>query len=140
MYLDTSVATKLYIREPDSNEIETIARTGDGLFSSELLYAELRSAMLGKERLKALSAAQREAAWQKFQEHLAAGLMQLLPLNGIIVREASEIMAQVHPQVTLRTLDAIHLATVLSVDAGALLTRDHQMSAAAKKLSIPLAG
>lgn len=140
MYLDSSVAAKLYIPELDSDEIEAIARTGDGLYSSELLYAELRSAMLGKERLKALSGAQREAAWEKFQEHLEIGLMQLLPLNGIIVREASGVMAQVHPQVALRTLDAIHLATVLSVDVGPLLTRDHRMGEAAKKLGIPLAG
>lgn len=140
MYLDTSVAAKLYIREPDSDEIEAVARTGDGLFSSELLYAELRSALLGKARLKALTTAQRAEAWEIFREHLETGLMQLLPLNGLIVREAAEIMAQVHPQVALRTLDAIHLATFLSVDAGPLLTRDHQMRAAAKELGIPLAG
>jgi predicted nucleic acid-binding protein len=139
MYLDTSVAAKLYIREPDSDEIEAAASSGDGLFSSELLYAELRSAMLGKERVKALSSAQREMAWNKFQEHLEAGLLQLLPLNGIVIREASEVIAQVHPQVALRSLDAIHLATALSVDAGPLLTRDKRMIEAAKKLGLALA-
>ena len=139
MYLDTSVAAKLYIREPDSDEIEAAASSGDGLFSSELLYAELRSAMLGKERVKALSSAQREMAWNKFQEHLEAGLLQLLPLNGIVIREASEVIAQVHPQVALRSWDAIHLATALSVDAGPLLTRDKRMIEAAKKLGLALA-
>lgn len=76
----------------------------------------------------------------KFDAAVADGMVQLLPLNDRLVGEAVEIMTQVYPDVLLRTLDAIHLATYLSVDAGPLFTRDQRMLAAAAKLGVPLAG
>lgn len=140
MYLDSSVAVKLYITEPDSEECEAIAANGDGLFSSELLLGELYGALLAKEKNRQISAATREAAWAKFEEHLSEGTVHLVTLNGVIVREALEVMRKVYPEVLLRTLDAIHLATFLSVDAGPLFTRDRRMLEAARRLGLPLPG
>jgi hypothetical protein len=51
-----------------------------------------------------------------------------------MIREANEMMLRVHPQVPLRTLDAIHLATYGSVVAGPLFTKDKRMRAAARLL------
>lgn len=138
MYLDTSVAVKLFVREPDSDTCELIV--GDhGFFSSELVVGELWSAILTKERSQFISAVARVRIWERFEQLLSDGVVQLVPLNGLIVREAVEVMGQVHSAVPLRTLDAIHLATFLSVDAGPLFTRDHRMIAAAKLLNVPLA-
>jgi predicted nucleic acid-binding protein len=139
MYLDTSVAVKLFIPEPDSDECELIVGDG-GFFSSELFIGELWSAILGKERSKFISAASRTLIWGRFEELVTQGVVQLVPLNGLIVRESVEVMSQVHPHVPLRTLDAIHLATYLSVEAGALFTRDRRMIDAARRLNIPLVG
>jgi predicted nucleic acid-binding protein len=139
MYLDTSVAVKLFIPEPDSDECELVVG-GLGFFSSDLLIGELRSACLGKERSGHLSATSRVRIWERFEEMLEAGVIDLVPLTGTIMREAAEVMIQLHPNVPLRTLDAIHLATYLSVDAGPLFTRDRRMVDAAKLLGIPLAG
>jgi predicted nucleic acid-binding protein len=138
MYLDTSVAVKLFIPEPDSDECELIVG-GFGFFSSELLVTELWSAVLGKERGKFISARSRELIWQRFADLRREGWVQLVPLNGVILQEAVEVMAQVHPNMPLRSLDAIHLATYLSVDAGPLFTRDKRMREAARKLGIALA-
>lgn len=139
MYLDSSVAVKLFIAEPDSNECELIV-AGQGFFCSELLIGELWSATLAKERAGHIQTSDREQVWQRFEELLGDGGIQLVPLNGIIVRAATEVMIEVHPHVPLRTLDAIHLATYLSVDAGPLFTKDRRMSDAARRLNIPLAG
>ena len=49
MYLDTSVAVKLFIPEPDSTECELIVG-GAGFISSDLLYGEMQAAALGKAR------------------------------------------------------------------------------------------
>lgn len=140
MYLDTSAAVPLYLAEAESERCETVAAKSEGLFSSELLLGEIQRAMLAKEKSRQISAATREAAWAKFEEHLAEGTVQLITLNGILVREAAEVMRKVYPEVLLRTLDAIHLATCMSVDAGPLFTRDHRMLEAARRLGIPLAG
>lgn len=139
MYLDTSVAVKLLIPEPDSNECELVV-AGQGFFCSELLIGELWSAALAKERSGQIRSSDRQQIGQRFEDLLADGAIQLVPLNGIIVRAATEVMTEVHPHVPLRTLDAIHLATYLSVDAGPLFTRDRRMLDAARRLNIPLAG
>jgi predicted nucleic acid-binding protein len=138
MYLDTSVIVKLYTREPDSAECEQIV--GDHkLVSSELLYAELWSALLAKERKGKRGPDARQRVWELFETHLLDDVIELIELDGLIVREAAETMAKVHPHVPLRTLDALHLATFASVDAGPLFTNDRRMIAAARLLAFPLA-
>lgn len=139
MYLDTSVAVALYAREAGSDRYETILAGSDGFISSELLRGELTRALLAKEKNRFISAALRETIQMKFEEHLLDGTVQLVALNGLVMREAVEVMRQVYPHVLLRTLDAIHLATFLSVDAGPLFTRDRRMIGAAQRLGIPLA-
>ena len=49
MYIDTSVAVKLFTREPDSDACESTVG-GFTLVSSELTYCELRSALRSKKR------------------------------------------------------------------------------------------
>jgi predicted nucleic acid-binding protein len=140
MYLDTSVVVSLYAREAGSENCEAVVAASDGFFSSELLLGEMTGAVLAKEKNKIITPDLREAILAKFDAHVADGTVRLIPLNGLVVREAVKVMRQAHPEVLLRTLDAIHLATYLSVDAGPLFTRDRRMQAAARKLGIPLAG
>jgi predicted nucleic acid-binding protein len=140
MYLDTSVLVKLYCREDGADDCETIASRATGFFSSELLHGELCSALLRKERSRTISAGLREEIWRLFLDHVDAGRIQLLPLNGLVVREAAEVMTQLHPTIPLRALDAIHLATYLCVDAGPLFSCDKRMLEAARKLGLNLAG
>jgi|CXWL01.1.fsa_nt_gi predicted nucleic acid-binding protein len=139
MYLDTSVAVKLYIPEPDSAECEAIAGV-DGFISSELLYGEMYAAVFGKERRGHISAESGKLILARFESDLSEGQIRLVKINGPVVRDAVEIMQQVRSDVLLRTLDAIHLATYLSVDAGSLFTRDKRMLVAANKLGLSLAG
>ncbi len=138
MYLDTSVVVKLYTPEPDSGVCERLV-AGHRIVSSELLYAELWSALLAKERNGMLAPHDRERVWHLFEIHLLDEVVELVEIDGQVVREAAEMIARVHPSVPLRTLDAIHLATYAGVEAGPLFTRDKRMRDAARLLSFPLA-
>ncbi len=138
MYLDTSVVIKLYVPEPDSAECEQVV-AGHRIVSSELLYTELWSGLLSKERSGRLSPENRQRIWELFETHLLEEVVELVELDGTVVREAAEMIARVHPRVGLRTLDAIHLATFAGVDAGPLFTKDQRMLDAAKILDFPLA-
>jgi len=138
MYLDTSVFVKLYTPETDSAECEHLVR-GHPLVASELLYPELWSALLAKERAKVISPDDRQRIWALFEAHLLGDVIELIEIDGNVLREAAEIMAKVHPAVPLRMLDAIHLATFAGIDAGALLTADRRMAEAARLLEFPLA-
>ncbi len=138
MYLDTSVLVKLYVREPDSSAVErTVA--GERILCSELVYAEFWSALLAKERAGILTAEMRQRVWQLFETHLLDDQVELIEVDGLVVRDAAELMARVFPRVPLRTLDALHLATVAAIDAGPLFTRDQRMIDAARLLGLPLA-
>jgi|UniRef100_UPI00404B2974 predicted nucleic acid-binding protein len=138
MYLDTSVAIAIYTREPDSDKLETLLRRGDGFISSELLIGEMSRALLAKEKSRVITPALRKIIVKKLDDHLAAGLVHLVALNSLVIREAVEVMNQVYPNVLLRTLDAIHLATYLGIDAGPFFTKDKRMQDAARLLNIPL--
>jgi predicted nucleic acid-binding protein len=133
MYLDTSVLVKRYVAEPDSDEVDEVV-VGFTLVSSELALGEVWSALLAKERAKTLSEQARTAAWQAFLSDIDEGVLRLIPLDGVMIREANEAMLRVHPHVPLRTLDAIHLATYGSVITGPIFTKDKRMLAAAKLL------
>jgi len=139
MYLDTSVAVAIYTREANSDELEAVLMREQSFVSSELLLGEMKRALLAKEKSRAITHNLFETIWLKFAEHLKDGTVQLIPLNGIVLREATEVMQHVFPHVLLRTLDALHLASYLSVDAGTLFTRDKRMLEAARILKITLA-
>ena len=133
MYLDTSVLVKRYVAEPDSDEVDEVV-VGFTLVSSELALGEVWSALLAKERAKTLSEQARTAAWKAFLSDVDEGVLRLIQLDGVMIREANEAMLRVHPHVPLRTLDAIHLATYGSVITGPIFTKDKRMLAAAKLL------
>ncbi|MSU65355.1 MAG: PIN domain-containing protein [Opitutus sp.] len=137
MYLDSCVLAKLLVAEPDSEACEKKI-SGTVLVSSELAYGEIFSMLLRKERGKEISAGQREAAWKEFERLIADQSIYLAVLDGVIVRKAKEVMQDVHPHVPLRTLDAIHLATFLSILGGPLFTTDRRLKDAARLLEIPL--
>lgn len=110
MYLDTCVIVKLISHEPDSEAYDRLVR-GHPVTTSELAVAEVRSALFAKERTGRISRAARLAGWRLFQERVREGEFELLPLNRLVLERAGGIVEQCHPQVPLRTLDAIHVAT-----------------------------
>lgn len=136
MYLDTSVLVKRYVAEPDSDEVDDVV-VGFTLVSSELAVAELWSALLAKERAGAIDSHVRETAWGAFLSDVDEGVLRLIPLDGLVIREANAVMLRVHPEVPLRTLDAVHLASFAAVITGPLFTRDKRMLAAARLLGHP---
>ena len=138
MYIDTSVAVKLYVDEVDSEVCEAIV-AGMTLVSSRLLYCELRSALLGKEARKIISPDLRNELWCAFEEHITAKKIRLIPLSDLLVRNAADLIGDLYSRVPLRTLDALHLATFASIDGGPLFTKDIRMRKAAVELGLPLA-
>jgi predicted nucleic acid-binding protein len=133
MYLDTSVLVKRYVAEPDSEHVDEVV-VGFTLVTSELALGEVWSALLAKERNKVLAVKVREQAWKAFLGDIKDGVLRMIPLDRVMIREATEMMLRVHPHVPLRTLDAIHLATYDSVTTGPIFTKDKRMLAAAKLL------
>jgi uncharacterized protein len=138
MYIDTSALVKLYIDEADSDAcVEVVADSV--LVSSRLLYCEFRSALLGKEFRKIISTESMNDAWQRFERDVSDRVIRFVSLNDLVIQDAQDLLNELHPKVSMRSLDAIHLATFLSMDAGPLFTKDHRMLKAAAFLGLALA-
>ncbi len=113
-YLDSSAIVKLIIREPETAELVASLRRSPEVVSSSLAWTEvLRTAK--RAGLRGGRAAQ-----------VLAGLA-LVPIDDGILRAAAELGPS-----TLRTLDAIHLATALSLlpDIDELVTYDRRLAEA----------
>lgn len=110
MYLDSCVIVKLVSHEPDSAAYHAVV-AGHPVFTSELAVAEVRSALLAKERMGRISPSDRTKGWRLFQQKVHDQEFHLLPLDRHVIERAGAVIEQCHPRVALRTLDAIHVAT-----------------------------
>jgi predicted nucleic acid-binding protein len=110
MYLDSCVIVKLVSHEPDSEAFHGIVAE-QPIVTSELAVAEVRSALLTKERAGRISRQARLTGWRLFQDKVRDLEFILLPLNRHVIERAGAVIDQCHPNVALRTLDAIHVAT-----------------------------
>ena len=137
MYLDSAIIVKLLVREPDS---EWFARnlSGHGFDTSELVLAEVCAALLFKERGGDITAGERVKATEKFFSMVDSELILLHTLNRKVIDRARAIQLACHPQIPLRTLDALHVATCDLHHGETLVTTDRRMRAACGQLGIVL--
>jgi predicted nucleic acid-binding protein len=137
VYLDTAILVKLVVREPDS---AFYARLVDGqiVWSSQIALTECYSALLRKERERAMSAAQRHRAWAEIENDVQARRLNLVTLTADMLLRANGILAACHPQIALRSLDALHLASAERAQSWPMCSNDARVRQAAKRLGHPL--
>jgi len=123
VYLDSSAIVKLVIRERESDALfEWLAGKPD----------RISSAIARVEVLRALRRSGAAATLQRRAFDLLERIA-LLPIDPPVIEAASEL-----GPADLRSLDAIHLATALSVgeDLAGLVTYDDRLNAAATSVHI----
>jgi predicted nucleic acid-binding protein len=125
VYLDTSAFIKIAVREPESAALRAYLVERDGrLVSSALLRTESMRAVrhLGSDILASVREALRR--------------IDLIAIDDRILDAAGTVEPRV-----LRTLDAIHLATALTVgdDLEIIVTYDQRMSEGARLLGVTTA-
>jgi predicted nucleic acid-binding protein len=137
VYLDTAVLVKLLVREPDS---EFYARLVDGqvAWSSQVVVTECFSALLRKERERAVSATHRRRVWAKVESDIATHRLNLVTLTADVLVRANGILAACHPEISLRSLDAIHLASAERCQSWPICSNDTRVRQAAARLGLPL--
>ena len=125
IYLDTSAIVKLVVKEPESPALHDYLSAHPERVSSALARVELTRALRRAERSE--STLERAAA---VLQRLA-----LVPLDDIVLEAA----ARVEP-VALRSLDALHLATALSLPPlAAFVAYDERLLAAARGIGLAVA-
>jgi predicted nucleic acid-binding protein len=137
MYLDSCIIVKLLVVEPDSG-LFVQRLTGTPLTTSELSRVEVFSALLTRERAGKISTADRRRAWQEFETRANAGEVKIESLNSIVISKATHLLEKCHPQIPLRSLDAIHLATADLRQDFPLVTTDARLRDAANLLGFDI--
>lgn len=137
MYLDSAIIVKLLVREDDSDWFnrELVGHTFE---SSELALAEVRSALLAKERAGHITSGERASAVARFSAMMDDELLKLFPLNRLVIERANAMQLACHLRIPLRTLDALHVATCDLHKCGKLSTTDRRMRAACGQFAIAL--
>lgn len=119
VYLDSSALVKLAVEEPESGALRHYLRRRRPLVSSALARTEVLRALLfeGDEGVA--------------RGRAVLGSVELVRVNDRVLNAAGTLMPP-----DLRSLDAIHLATVdeLRADVGEIVTYDERMKAAAATL------
>lgn len=137
MYLDSAIIVKLLVRETDSAWFDEHL-AGHPFETSELALAEVRSALLAKERAGHITSRERISAGEKFLIMIENDLIQLRPMNRRVLERASAMQLACHPKIPLRTLDALHVATADLHKCETLSTTDGRMRAACAQFAIAL--
>jgi uncharacterized protein len=120
LYLDSSAIVKLIARELETVALVEAVRADPDVVSSELAVTEVVRAVarVGGGTTRAAS--------------VLDGIA-VVPVDGAILRDAATLQPR-----SLRTLDAIHLATALSLgrDLDVVITYDQRLSAAASRVGL----
>lgn len=125
LYLDTSALVKLLVREPESGALRDYLRSQQNAVRavSSLARTELR-------RAAARSSSSLTAGVDKL-----LGRLTLLRVDDALMDTAGRL-----PPASLRSLDALHLASALRIPSlTALVTYDERMAQAAAELGMPVA-
>lgn len=117
LYVDASALVKDVVTEPETEAFRELLRRWPHRASSAVLAVEVIRAVRRQGTVLEIENAQ-----------AAVRAVALVPLDATVVERASSLQPGV-----LRTLDAIHLATALSLEAqlGALVTYDRRLAEAA---------
>ena len=116
-YVDASALVKLVQAEPETAALESDLANRDGLLCSRLAATELR---------RACARAKRPRLLQQVDEVLES--VYLVEVTPAILEAAGRLKP-----VLLRTLDAVHLATLQTLDEPVdLITYDDRLADAAK--------
>jgi predicted nucleic acid-binding protein len=117
-YLDASALVKLIVVEPESGALRRYLGERPRIISSRIVEVELRRAVARQDEID---------AGDRVSSLIAT--VELLELDGEVARRAGELTPA-----TLRSLDAIHLASALVIapEVDAVVAYDTRLAAAAR--------
>jgi predicted nucleic acid-binding protein len=134
-YCDTSSLVKLYVAEPDSDEISELVQRASVVATSVVAYAEARAAFARRRRERHLSAAGHARILAQLDADWSAWLT--VDVTEPLARAAGHLAARFG----LRGFDAIHLASFETILSRAddeevrFSSADRRLTRAAAKLA-----
>ncbi len=131
-YLDTSALLKRYVNEAQSAAFDAfvLARSFEFVLTP-LSLTEVASALRRRLRMGDFSARYAALAGQQFQNDLTSGDWRMADFDPATFRNAATLISTL--PVPVSTLDALHLASALRLEADGFATADRQLASAARR-------
>lgn len=129
-YVDTSTFVKLLIVEKGTSIAETIWNSTDVSSASRLLKVETHSTLAHAHRIRRLTVTQFESAKRELK--ILWARLTIVEMTSQIVERACEYAETME----LRALDAVHLASAVTIGADALTSADRKLCVAARTLGL----
>ena len=137
-YLDSSALVKLYVPETHSTKVSTYAQSlPHPLFCSHLHDLEIRNGLRLKVFRGESVAGAVDSSLRLMDEDLRAGVLVRPDLNWLdVFRRAERLSKELSSAMGVRSLDLLHVASALILQAENLLTFDERQLAVAKKAGL----
>lgn len=134
-YFDTSALAKWYVNESRSEDVEEYVRSVYPVYISLLTKIEMRSLAARRAREGHINVVTQGKVIATFEGDIARGHLVLLPHTTESLLIAESLLGS-HPEIALRSLDAMHLGVMQAAGITALATADRVMAQAAKALGM----
>lgn len=138
MYLDASALVKLFLPEPESDELNRALRAHRALTVSDLAITECVSALARRRRQALLHVEAAMEIHRALLETVRTGVFACQTLSPHTHREAERLLLSLET-VRLRAADVLHLALALSCRASHLITFDGRLADAARAVGLSTA-
>jgi predicted nucleic acid-binding protein len=133
IYTDTSALLKRYLHEAFSEEFDAFFRNRGPLSISRLGLVEARCSLARRRRNKFINLKLEQNAVKELHSDIRDGVLHLHAVADEQVAHAFHLIESL-PTISLRSLDAVHLAIARDIQASAFATADKTQAEAASAL------
>jgi len=139
LYLDTSALLKLFVREPGSDQVQTILESQDHpLPLWEIQRMELTNALWLKVFRKELAEPQAREQLALMRSREARGLYYFPDLARPALVEAFDTLSIYSAELGCRTLDVLHVACATTLEASLFVTFDNRQRQLAERAGLAI--
>jgi predicted nucleic acid-binding protein len=137
IYFDTSFLTSLYAQDANAEvATEAIGAVSSARLVTYLTELEFRNALQLRVFRKETNATAARAAYADWQTDLNDGLFRLCPLPEDWIRRSHAIAQHSTARLGIRTLDLIHVAAAVELEADALFSFDERQRRLAREFKL----
>jgi predicted nucleic acid-binding protein len=132
-FADTGFIASLYLEESTSQAADAaLGNRREPLPLTPLVMLELRNAFNRAVQRQRITTAQRDALWQDVEADVASGFLVTVPVAAGPLHETARKLSDRHtPVLGTRSLDLLHVATALVLEAKVFFSFDDRQRKAA---------
>jgi predicted nucleic acid-binding protein len=136
IYVDSSFLVSRYIEDSHSSKVDHVLAEKPSVGLTPFNIAELSNAIFRQAFLKRLEVSKAQLAWGDFEQDCSTGIWVLLAFPDHAWETSVELAHQHGPTLGVRTLDLLHIACAVELNADAFWTFDERQARLARAVGL----